>query len=205
MVGGRRIAPGLPTVRSLSPRGQRRSGRSNVTAGSVAACFEPCAARPDPLSPDRRPAAAGPHAPRARPEAPGCPASTDLGVRLPALPGLIADRAARAAVAAPATLEIGLVALPPPMGAEDVNDRPDRIGGSIQDEARRGLDPSLDGAFEADGGGGRRALRTLHRLPQARRGTMILHGVLQDRDRCEGYPHGRCASVYIGTDRMIPL
>src|SRR6185312_6510184 len=100
-------APASPPVSGLCrDQSNRQSDPVSVHRGSDHAGRGPD--RPGP-APDRR-------APRLR-----------SGFGLPALPGHVADRAARAAVAAPAPLEIGLVALAPAMGAQRVEHAPGDI------------------------------------------------------------------------------
>src|SRR4029079_1565303 len=99
-----------------------RASRAEARRARAASRHAWSTSRSDPVPPDRGPADAGPVPARARPPDPRRSPSTDPCLGLPALPGLVADRAARASVAAPAPLEVGLVTLSPAMGAEGVED-----------------------------------------------------------------------------------
>ena len=72
---------------------------------------------------------------------------------LPALPGLVADRAARSPVAAPAALEVGLVALPPTMGAEGVQHGPGAVADPRRDAVTAGRVATRAATLGSIGGG----------------------------------------------------
>src|SRR5262245_47242863 len=68
---------------------------------------------------------------------------------LPALPGLIADRAAEAPVAPPAALVVDLVALAPAVRAElRMDERPDDVGHLLVQPASAGGDAKARGRIE---------------------------------------------------------
>src|SRR5205814_2939620 len=63
----------------------------------------------------------------------------------PALPGGVADGAARASVLAPATLEVGLPALAPAVRADDVEGLPGAVPDPGDEAARDAIEAVRDG------------------------------------------------------------